>query len=109
MRRMAFPIFAFGTAIGVALGIMAIKQARAELALADQPLSISKQELHQTEVQLQCWQNGVQVINLDELQGLSVSAASQTSSASFKRQNEEQPTVFILSFGDSLCLASPVD
>ena len=109
MGRLAYPVFALGTAVGVALGIMAIKQVRAELALSEQTLPITRQELHQTDVQLQCWQNGIQVINRDDLQGLSVSAASQSSSASFKRQDEDQPTVFILSFGDSLCLAHPVD
>jgi hypothetical protein len=55
----------------------------------------------------QCWQHGIKIIDQEGLLGLSLNAQTKQQSVSFKRQAEDQPTVFILPFPDGLCLVQP--
>jgi hypothetical protein len=55
----------------------------------------------------QCWQHGVKIVDQDGLFGLSLNTQNKQNSVSFKRQAEDQPTVFILPFPDGLCLVQP--
>lgn len=58
-------------------------------------------------LQVQCWQKGVRIVDQAGLSGLSLNAVTRQRSVSFKRVDNEQPSVFILPFDDSLCLIQP--
>ncbi len=61
-----------------------------------------------TPLRVQCWQEGVKIIDQDGLKGLSLNSVTQQRSVSFKRLSEAQPSVFILPFDKSICLVQPV-
>ena len=63
--------------------------------------------VHDMELRAQCWQQGVKIIDQADLQGLSLNAATRERTVSFKRQSEQQPSVFILPFADGICLVQP--
>ena len=55
-------------------------------------------------VTLQCWQQGVRIINEDELGGLSVSTLLQQQSVSFGAATGQSPTVVLLSLAEATCI-----
>lgn len=71
------------------------------------PERLAPVPVHDTELRAQCWQEGVKIIDQTDLQGLSLNAATRERTVSFKRQSEQQPSVFILPFADGLCLIQP--
>lgn len=58
-------------------------------------------------IRVQCWQDGVKIIDQAGLSGLSINAVTRQRSVSFKRSGDGQPTVFVLPFDESLCLIQP--
>ena len=70
--------------------------------------TIPPRPVHQRLLHLQCWQEGVKIIDQTELQGLALSAATRTSTTSFKLQGENQPSIFLLPFNDGMCLIQPM-
>lgn len=70
--------------------------------------TIPAQPVHQRLLHLQCWQEGVKIIDQAELQGLALSAATRTSTSSFKLEGDEQPSVFLLPFNAAMCLIQPM-
>jgi hypothetical protein len=66
-----------------------------------------KGALHDRPLRLQCWQEGIKVVDQTGLEGLSLSAANQPTTASFKRRHDGAPDVFLMSFEHGLCLVEP--
>jgi hypothetical protein len=95
--------------------VLPISLARSEVSRTGEPEPPASPEriapvpvpVHDTELRAQCWQQGVKIIDQADLQGLSLNAATRERTVSFKRQAEQQPSVFILPFADGLCLVQP--
>lgn len=99
----------------------------AAMLLAVGPLSLAVGEVTRTDVdpppaattepprpvhadeplRLECWQEGVRVVEQAGLRGLSIPAATRESSVSFKRQGDANASVFLLPVADGLCLVRP--
>jgi hypothetical protein len=93
--------------------VLPVSLARSEVSRTGEPEPPASPEriapvpVHDTELRAQCWQQGVKIIDQADLQGLSLNAATRERTVSFKRQAEQQPSVFILPFADGLCLVQP--
>jgi len=75
--------------------------------MAEQP-TIDPVPVHNNVVlRTQCWQEGVKIIDQGGLRGIDLNAVTRQQSVSFKREGEQQPSVFLLPFGDGLCLVQP--
>lgn len=101
------------TALAVAL-VAPITLTRGEVTKTGEPDPVPSRErvaprpVHDGVLRAECWQQGVKIIDQEGLQGLSLNAATRDVSVSFKRTNEDQPSVFLLPFADGLCLIQPV-
>jgi hypothetical protein len=58
-------------------------------------------------VRVECWQEGVRILEERGLSGLSIAAATRESSVSFKRQGDGNASVFLLPVADGVCLIQP--
>jgi hypothetical protein len=58
-------------------------------------------------LRVQCWQEGVKIIDREGLQGLSLNSVTRQESVGFKRRDDLQPSTFLLPFNDGLCLIQP--
>ncbi|MGH6913370.1 MAG: hypothetical protein ACREH3_06650 [Geminicoccales bacterium] len=58
-------------------------------------------------LRVECWQEGVRILEERGLSGLSIAAATRESSVSFKRQGDGNASVFLLPVADGVCLIQP--
>lgn len=65
--------------------------------------------IHEEPVALECWQKGRRIIQRDGLRGVAVKAVTQKGAVAFKQMEGDQADIFVLPFGDSLCLVGPED
>jgi hypothetical protein len=70
-----------------------------EGAVTQWPELISTQPLS-----VECWQEGVKIIAERDLHGISVNDLLQREAVSFRRQNENYPSVHVVALHDSTCL-----
>lgn len=58
-------------------------------------------------VRVECWQEGVRILEEGGLRGLSIPGATRESSISFSRQGDPNASVFLLPVADGVCLIQP--
>lgn len=98
-----------GALAGVAAAELATtKDVAPRLAQPSGP-RISPEPVTSGELRLQCWQEGVEIIDQRRLQGLSINDATRRESVSLKREGDGQASVFLLPLADGLCLIQPAE
>jgi hypothetical protein len=55
----------------------------------------------------QCWQEGIKIIDQGGLRGIDLNTLTRQQSVTFKREGDQQASVFLLPFRDGLCLVQP--
>lgn len=107
----------FGLVVGLVCGAFA-GIAAAELATTKdvaprlaQPSGprISPEPVTRSELRLQCWQEGVEIIDRRRLRGLSINDATRRESVSLRREGDEGASVFLLPVANGLCLIQPAE
>lgn len=92
-------------------GAATVRPASAEIATtADEGKKTSTtqnqrgQIARDTPLSVQCWQEGAKIIDESRLYGFSVNTLLDRSALTFKTSKRGEPTMFIVSFKNSLCL-----
>lgn len=58
-------------------------------------------------LRVQCWQEGVKIIDQNGLQGLALKEALQQQALTFRGESGQQPRTLILPIADGICLIQP--
>ena len=104
-RIRTLPAVAF-TAAAAVLALVAV-DVQAEISTQSVPAEQSPPALavvSSEEMQLQCWQQGIKIIDETEVGGISVRSLLDQNTVSFGGAMVDQPTVIVLSLEDSTCL-----
>ncbi len=91
------------------LGLFAVvPEVRSEITnLIEQPaphLKTGQRLISSDNLELQCWQQGIKIIDEEGLGGVSVSTLLQQESVSFGAATGRSPTVLLLSLDEATCL-----